>query len=116
MEQAVIHDYEEAIKIVESLGWAESEPGAHEKCDRNWFRWFSGQPRCQGNLGKRLQIQLRLWDFRPLHSFSFDLCITAEPPGNLGPMELKVYGINDARKIEPNIDRLLAAWKACQKY
>ncbi len=108
--------YEDDVSFIERQGWSESSVGAHDKCDRNWFRWFAGEPECRGNEGKRLQMQLRLWDWR-LHgqtSHSFDMRITADPAGNLGWVELKVYGITDVRLIEQNIDRLLRAWRACQ--
>lgn len=107
--------YEADVASVNRCGWSESSVGAHERCDRNWFRWFAGEPPCVGNEGKRLQIQLRLWDWRSQgHGYSFDMQIQAEPPGELGWMVLKVYEITDVRKIEPNIDRLLRAWRACQ--
>ena len=104
------------LAFIAGQGWCEYPVGSLENCDRSWFRWFAGEPGYQAT-DNRLQIQLRLWDWRKHGNtgWSFDISFHAEPPGNLGFMFLKVSGITDVKTIEPNIDRLLRAWRAVCK-
>lgn len=116
MGATTTHGIEDELRIVQSTGWAESSVPAHEKCDRIWFRYFAGEPECTHNQGKRMQLRLRLWDHRKWghEAVGFDLNITACPPGDNGWCDFTMYGLT-AKDIEPNIDRLLKAWRAVQK-
>jgi len=107
--------FEEEMQTIERFGWQQCKPGAHERCDMIWFRWFAGEPQCTHNEGKRTQIALKLYDHRHAgHRWGYELNLTACPPGDNGWCCFTMYGlgIND---IEPNIDRLLKAWRAAQK-
>ena len=116
MGETVAQDIEKELRIVQSTGWNESTVSAHERCDRIWFRHFAGEPECIHNEGKRMQIRLRMWDHRKHghEAVGFDMTIIACPPGDNGWCEFMIYGLT-AKDIEPNIDRLLKAWRAVQK-
>jgi hypothetical protein len=109
-------DYDREMAEIERLGWDESRVSTMDKCDRNWFRKFLWEPKDQHNIEKPLQVQLQLWDHRQHgHLWGYQVHLVGQPLGGIGCVEFMAYSISDVAMIEPNVERLLKAWRAVQE-
>jgi len=111
-------EYENIIAAVHRFGWTESRVSRSDKFDRVWYRWLIWEPPCADNPDKKLQVQLQMWDNRkyPDGGIRFVVGIRGRPAGaDIGSVEFESYGITDVVMIEPNVIRLVKAWRAVQE-
>ncbi len=108
---------EEICRRLDVLGWNESTVSVHDKFDHVWYRHFQWEPKCQDNTDKKFFVQLQLWDNRqyPGGDISFCLAIYGRPSGpDIGSIRFNASA-RDIESIEPNVERLLKAWRAIQE-
>lgn len=99
------------------LGWQKSTVSRMDKFEHVWYRKFRWEPPCQDNLDKEFFVQLQLWDHRkyPNGSLGFVAAIYGRPSGpDIGSIEFKT-SCRTVEGIEPNVERLLKAWRAIQE-
>jgi hypothetical protein len=105
-------------KRLDTLGWRKSTVSRMDKFEHVWYRYFIWEPKCQDNKEKDLQVQLQLWDNRkyPGGAMGFVVEICGRPSGpDIGSVTFRFGCRGDVENIEPNVERLLKAWRAIQE-
>lgn len=110
-------ELDEICRRLDVIGWNKSTVSVHDKFEHVWYRHFQWEPKCQDNPDKRFFVQLQLWDNRPYPGGSIGFCVAiyGRPIGpDIGSIRFQTSA-RDIDSIEPNVDRLLKAWRAIQE-
>lgn len=102
---------------LDSIGWSKWNVSRLDKFDHVWYRKFQWEPKCQDNQDKQFFVQLQLWDNRKYSGgrISFCVAIYGRPSGpDIGHITFQ-SSARDIDSIEPNVDRVLKAWRAIQE-